>query len=230
MIVLTSDHVNWNDAPATDLLEKARDGRKNIFMIIEPGIFNGKKVITRGTAFDIGATILPFLGYSGQIGLGRNLLENNSKLEEERSYILTRLNSWKTEILKFWGQPQIRRSVSVDISKNTISIDRKSYKMPVFIELTDDLDSALLFGFNGTCAQHLKKMDPSRRFLMVGECRYIQTSGERISDNGVSIADDGWCLITGKGEKYIFKTKLGENVSYNISELKDMLEIDNVQK
>jgi len=33
---------------------------------------------------------------------------------------------------------------------------------------------------------------------MVGKCRDIKTSGQLISDNGVAMANDGWCLVTGK--------------------------------
>lgn len=223
VIVLASDHLNWNDVPTIDLLEKARDGKKNTFMIIEPGVSKGGEVTTRGTAFDIGTTILPFIGYSGQIGLGRDLLKQNTETEEEIAYIQTMLHAWKSEILKFWRQPKIRRSVSIDISDNTILIDKKEYKIPILIELNDELDSTLLFGFNGTFEQHLQKMSPSKRFLMVGECKYIKTSGKMISDNGVAIADDGWCLITGKGKEYVFKTKLNSDVDYNIHELEEIL-------
>jgi len=228
VIVLASDHLNWNDAPAAELLKKARNGRKNIFMIIEPGVSEGQEVTARGTAFDIGPTLLPFIGYSGQIGLGRDLLAQNRETEKEIAHIQTRLHSWKSEILKFWGQPKIRKSISVDISENKISIDKREYKVPIFIELTDDLDSALLFGFDGTCEQYLKKMDPKKRFLMVGECRYIKTLDTFISDNGVAIANDGLCLITGKGKEYIFKTKLTSDVHYNILELQNILGIDSI--
>jgi len=127
-------------------------------MIIEPDVSKGKEVTIKGTAFDIGTTILPFIGYSGQIGLGRDLLVNNKENVEDWSYIQKRLYSWKFEILKFWGQPKIRKSLSVDITDNTIVIDKKEYNILIFIELTDELDSALLFGFDGTVAQHLQKM------------------------------------------------------------------------
>lgn len=225
VIVLASDHINWNDCPATELLKKARDGRDNIFMIIEPGVSKGMEVTTKGSAFDIGTTILPFIGYSGQIGLGRDLLVNNKENVEDRSYIQKRLYSWKSEILKFWGQPKIRKSLSVDITGNTIVIDKKNYKIPIFIELTEELDSALLFGFDGTIAQHLKKMKSTKRFLMVGECRDIKTSGQLISDNGVAMANDGWCLVTGKGKEYIFKTKLKSDVHYSRTELQSIMGI-----
>lgn len=230
VIVLASDHLNWNDAPAADLLKKARNGRKNIFMIIEPGVDNIQNISTRGTAYDIGPTILPFLGYSGQIGLGRDLLENNDELmEKERAYIQTRLYQWKSEILKFWGQPRIRKSISIDIAAKKILIDRKEYKIPIFIELTNEFDTALLFGFNHGMDKHLEKMDSALKYLMVGECRYINVIGNRVSrKEGVPIAGNGLCIITGDKDRYFFKEKLERNISYNMSELRTMLEMETI--
>jgi len=45
--------------------------------------FRGKEVTAKGTAFDIGTTILPFIGYSGEIGLGRDLFEKYKEIEKE---------------------------------------------------------------------------------------------------------------------------------------------------
>lgn len=225
IIVLASDHINWNNAPSADLLKKARDGKKNTFMIIEPGISNGKKVTTKGTAFDIGTTLLPFIGYSGQIGLGRNLLDNKKETAEEIAYIQKRLFPWKSEILRFWGQPRIDKSLSVDIQNNTITIDKEKYNIPVFIELTKNLDTSMLFGLRGGFEQYLQKVKPDKKFLIVDKCRSIKTSGDLISDTGMAISNDGWCLVTGKGKKYIFKKRLSENIYFNVPELRSILRI-----
>ncbi len=230
VIVLASDHLNWNDAPAADLLKKARSGRKNIFMIIEPGVDNVEEITTRGTAYDIGPTLLPFLGYSGQIGLGRDLIEKNDEsTQKERAYIQSRLYPWKSEILKFWGQPRIRKSISVDIAAKKILIDRKEYKVPIFIELTSGFETALLFGFNNGLDKHLGQMESTIKYLMVGECQYIKVIDDRLStDEGTPIAGDGLCIITGNKDRYFFKEKLERNTSYNMSELRTMLEMETI--
>lgn len=223
VIFLVSDHFVWDNTPTADLLKKARHGGGLVFMIIEPENSENTEVTTRGTVIDIAKTILPFIGYSGQIGLGRDLLQQNIKIEKERSYILNNLLSWKPEVLKFWGQPQIKKFLSVDIRKKLISIDNKAYKAPIFIELTDDLNTALLYRFHKTIEQHLEKIDPVKKFLWVDDCKDIKLSGKFISDTGVRMAKKGWCLITGHGKEYIYKTKLKSNVRYTVSELHGIL-------
>ncbi|HFD32984.1 MAG TPA: phosphatidylglycerol--membrane-oligosaccharide glycerophosphotransferase, partial [Gammaproteobacteria bacterium] len=83
LVVLVSDHLAMRNS-AYDLLKK--NDRRNLFMVIEPGKNSFSKVDTIGSTMDIGSTILPFLGYTGDIGLGRDLL-NSENLEKDRFFI-----------------------------------------------------------------------------------------------------------------------------------------------
>ena len=226
VIVIASDHVNWNAAPSIDLLKKAREGRKNIFMIIEPGKDHVKEVKTKATAFDIGTTILPFLGYDGEIGLGRNLIDINEEDEQEIAYIQTRLFNWKTEILKFWNQPKINKSLLVDVKNKTISIDGKRYKIPVIIQVTDELETALLFNVRRyVLAKYMKKLKSDQKLIMINPCKDIEISGDQISETGKTISNTGWCLMASTGKKVHFMQKIEEPVHFTVPELQKLLAI-----
>jgi len=100
VIVIASDHLAMRNT-AFDRLEDAK--RRNMFMILTPDQKQPKKIDKRGSTLDIGPTILSFLGYDAQIGLGRNLLADNISGYEIKK-IHDNLISWKAEIKKFWGE------------------------------------------------------------------------------------------------------------------------------
>ncbi len=102
IIALVSDHLAMRTT-ASELLE-SKD-RRNLFMIIDPSINKSNEQQTLGSTLDIGTTILPLIGYSGDIGLGRDLL-NATEPEEDRLFIKENLFRWKLQISKFWDNPQ----------------------------------------------------------------------------------------------------------------------------
>lgn len=226
IIVIASDHVNWNGAPSIDLLKKARQGRKNLFMIIEPGEHHGQSVATKGTAFDIGTTILPFIGYDGEIGLGRNLLDVDEDKTNEIAYIQTRLFNWKTEILKLWGQPRIDRFMAIDLDSKQISIDNKTYDIPVVIEVAEDLSATLLFNLRGPfLANYMNKLKPDQKLLMITPCKDIEVSDNMISETGRAISQTGWCLLAGTGKQVHHLQKIDQPLELKAGELRTMLSI-----
>ncbi len=54
-----------------------------------------------GSILDVGATILHILGIKSNLGLGRDLFEKKSLIEEIRD-LNRKLFSWRDEILKLW--------------------------------------------------------------------------------------------------------------------------------
>ena len=74
VVVVLSDHLALNNT-AYDLLRKA--DRKNLFMIIEPNVNKTTEIQKLGSTLDIAPTILPFIGYKGSIGLGRDLNDDH---------------------------------------------------------------------------------------------------------------------------------------------------------
>jgi len=100
VIVIASDHLAMRNT-AFDTLEKGK--RRNLFMILSPEREKPIEITKRGSTLDIGPTIMPFLGYEANIGLGRNLL-NETVSSYEIKKIHDNLISWKREIQKFWGE------------------------------------------------------------------------------------------------------------------------------
>ena len=225
-IIIASDHVNWDNTPSNDLLKQAREGKKNTFMIIEPGIKHGKTVDTRGTAFDIGATILPFIGYDGEVGLGRDLLDVSEQDVDDIKYIQTRLFNWKTEILKFWGQLKIKKNLSIDMSNNRINIDGLQYDIPVILELDKDFSATLLFNLRTFhLAKYMKELKSDQKLLMIHPCKDIEVSGNLISNDGKPISQQGWCFMASTGKQVHFLDKIDGPMSYDASSLKRLFEI-----
>jgi len=100
IIIIASDHLAMRNT-AFDRLEDAK--RRNMFMILSSEQKDSKRIDKRGSTLDIGPTILSFLGYDAQIGLGRDLLDENTTGYEIKK-IHDNLISWKVEIKKFWGE------------------------------------------------------------------------------------------------------------------------------
>lgn len=227
VIVVASDHYNYKNTPAYKMIKKARgnEGKKNLFMIIEPGQVTGKKVHTSGTHMDIGTTILQYIGYSGQVGLGRDLLKEDEHIDKERNYIAGKLFTWKPEIIKFWGQNNIKHRISINTNKKMLTIDNRKYALPVFLELTEDLFVSHITRFDPSVVGHINRMPDKDKFLWVDDCKDIKVSDKTVSSHGTAISDDGWCLITGEDSKYIHKTRLDGITTYKMSRLHSILNI-----
>jgi len=74
VIVLASDHLAMRST-ASYLLARGR--RRNLFLVLDGGGLRGE-VSRPGTTFDVGPTLLHLLGYRATLGLGRDLLEEDS--------------------------------------------------------------------------------------------------------------------------------------------------------
>lgn len=102
LIVIVSDHLAMRTTASALLKQKER---RDLFMIIDPSINKSSEQQTIGSTLDIGTTILPLIGYSGNIGLGRDLL-NITAPKEERLFIQNNLFKWKMQISEFWDNPR----------------------------------------------------------------------------------------------------------------------------
>jgi len=205
VVVIVSDHLAMKNT-ASKLLNKRE--RTNLFMIIESSVKEATKIQKLGSTLDIGTTILPFIGYKGSIGLGRNLNDPNQSISEIE-YIQKNLLSWKPSILRFWNFPKIQESIEIDITNETIKIAGRLFDIPVLIELNDKLETTLKFT---PCNDLLRKflanqvltLDKNTPFLLIDECKNV----DRLDK---TLGQTGFCLIAGKGGKY-YKNKINENI------------------
>jgi phosphoglycerol transferase len=172
VVVVASDHLAMNNSVYQSL---NKHDRRNLFMIIEPGHNRPVKIDRLGSTLDIGPTILSFIGYKGEMGLGRNLL-CSSVSEKEIEYMHANLDRWDGILSDFWDFPQIRKKIKVSVSDKTVTIDDRVFSIPVLIELADDLKATLKFEFysdwtNKLLADHFLDMKHGKGFLLINKIK-----------------------------------------------------------
>lgn len=213
IVVLVSDHLAMRNT-AFDLLQKKE--RRNLFMIIDPSENNSMKIETVGSTLDIGATLLPFLGYIGDIGLGRNLLRIE-ELEEERLFIHSNLNKWRQPISAFFDFPKIQDYLEINIDEKFSRIDNRKFGIPIFIEMNNKLETILKFEFDRSTGhkslvQHRKALRKNKYFLLIDECKKVREIDKTLGENG-------FCLLAGQGKRYTKIAKLDKNIAYTADEI-----------
>ena len=198
VIVVASDHLAMHNMAIDDLL---KGERRNQFMIIDPRIISGKKVEKTGTTLDIGTTLLPFLGYKAQMGLGRNLVseEENSLLKEFDDFDKI-LSAWSKDISRFWEFPKIEQDLVLDHVKNSLKIGSTAYKFPILLRLSENLEVSPFFEvklkfFETTkLFGYLHDYHANDAFVWVDKCARINALA---GDNNVS-AKTKYCFALGK--------------------------------
>jgi len=220
IIVLASDHLAMRNT-AFDLL-RSKKNRRNLFMIIDPSKIEFNEIKTLGSSLDIGTTLLPFLGFDGDINLGRNLL-NSKELEKERSFIHSQLRTWRPLISEFWDFPKITNSLTVDIQNEQMSIDNRTFRIPAYIELNNELQSTLKFQFNTPSSaksllDYRKKIDNNKSFILIDECKNARNLSK-------TLGKKGFCLLAGKGSKYTKMLKLNTNITYSVDEIEKLIKL-----
>ena len=215
VVVVLSDHLAMRNT-ASHLLQKSE--RKNLFMIIEANVNKSTRIQKLGSTLDIAPTILPFIGYDGAVGLGRDLTDANQPISEIE-HIQTNLLSWKPSISDFWDFPRIREFVEVDVTRNTLKIDDRKFNIPVLVELTSDLQTTLKFQFDASKGQkklihHLLSLNENKPFLLIDHCANLSILDEKLGQTG-------FCLIAGERDKYIKKIKLYGKVKFTCDDIRE---------
>jgi len=215
VVVVLSDHLAMRNT-ASHFLQKRE--RKNLFMIIEANVNKSTRIQKLGSALDIGATILPFIGYKGSIGLGRNLNDTNQATADIQ-YIQMNLPAWKSSISHFWDFPKIRDFVEIDTTEATLRIDDRVFNIPALIELNADLETTLKFQFDSSNVQknlidHLLLLEKNKPFILVDKCYNVESLDKKLGFTG-------FCLITGSGDRYVKKIRLAGNVRFTSDDIRE---------
>ena len=195
IIVVTSDHLAQKNS-AMNLLKQGE--RRNLFFINTPESDSGQKIYTNALTLDIAPTILPFIGYSGDIGFGRNLLgEEKDDYKINNSYDFS---LWTKNITNFWNFPEIKDSITINTDKNIVRIDDREFKYPILIEIDNNLSTKLKFQFNTseyyTLNTYFSKLKENISFLLIDKC----LSTNEISENNIFSKD--YCSLSGKASNF----------------------------
>lgn len=211
IIVIASDHLAFKNAASFDALRKQE--RKNLFLVSTDAP-KTKKVDTPGSTLDLGSTILPYIGYRGEIGLGRDLNAKRSVIPDLQS----RLKQWEPNITQFWNFPKIESSFDIDIDHNRIKIDDRHFAIPVLVELNYKLETKIKFELTWTQKFNLKGYveNSEDSFLLIGSCD--QTS----EISGDSINAPSTCLLAGRGDEFLVHQGIDANVSFTPLDIRKM--------
>lgn len=217
IVVVVSDTLAMENA-VSEILNK--EERRNLFMIIESDMNKSVEVRKLGSTLDIAPTVLPFIGYKGEVGLGRSLI-NKEQSELEIEHIHGNLSYWKPIISSFWNFPKIREFVEINIENRTMNMDGRIFKIPVLVEFNDELETTLRFYWGlepKYLADYVSKLNNNTYFLLVDKCKKVNKLNESLGKNG-------FCLIAGRvGENYQ-SMRLSENIVLDVGDIKELVSI-----
>lgn len=223
IIVVSSDHLAMHNM-AIDTLMKGE--RRNQFMIIDPRVQQGQKVEKMGSMLDISATLLPFLGYTGEMGLGRDLLSDEPSLVSQFENFDKQLGAWTKDISRFWEFPKIEQDLELDRVKNSVQIGKTLYKFPILLRLSDNLEVSPFFEvklkfFETTkLFGYLHDYHFNDTFLWVDKCARISAMDETIKLNNKG----KFCFALGKLGSSITTGNVDKNITMTLGEMQAMLQ------
>ncbi|MCK4604923.1 MAG: sulfatase-like hydrolase/transferase [Deltaproteobacteria bacterium] len=223
VIVLASDHLAMRNTARNILKEGSR---RNLFMILEPNKDSPTKIQKKGSTLDIGSTLLPFIGFKGTIGLGKDLMDNDHAMASEIEYIHNNIASFRSSITRFWGFPKVKNYIEIDFLSRNIKIDERAFGIPVLIEFNDELQAILRFPEPWN-VEGLRLIDYANvlinnnaPFIWVDRCANVIQFDENFGQSG-------FCLLVGKGHVFFTKQKIYDNVRFEYDELNDIVNAPN---
>lgn len=118
-------------------------------MILDP---NNQSLVVdnRGSIFDVGSSLLPFLGFEGNIGLGSRDLRKESTLLTTLSDFSELLKDWEKDVIALWKFPKIEAAtrIHIDTIKEVVNINGRELRYPLLIEVDSVGESIIRFNFN----------------------------------------------------------------------------------
>ncbi|MFA5484985.1 MAG: sulfatase-like hydrolase/transferase [Candidatus Pacearchaeota archaeon] len=214
IIVIVSDHLSMPNT-ATDLLKEL--DRKNLFLINLPNQKEEIKNNNFGLTLDVSPTILNYLGFEGELGLGKNLnkIENKSENDLRVNFILENLNSLKPYFLRFWNFPRLKENLNIYLKNEKISIDKRFFEFPLLIKLDEKFNSKLYFkNQEEDLTSYISELNKQESFVLIDSCIEINYLLNKSS------YDLGYCLLIGKKDKYSHYQKIDSNIQFSKRQLK----------
>lgn len=202
VVVISSDHLIKGRNNPVSLDESARN---NLFLIITPNN-DAAEITETGSKLDIASTLLPHLGFRGEIGLGRDLMKGPSLLTTLPDFE-SQLIAWRDNIIKLWQFPELSRTDRLTVSSETrrLTLNNRSFDVPVLISVGPEGNSRFHFRSSylhqpeqhRELRNHLVSLPPDTPFLWIDECREMRPSILR------NETDFRLCSMTGRTERTV---------------------------
>lgn len=221
VIVIASDHLAMNNA-ASEFLNRGE--RRNLFVVLDPRKRDPVQIDRLGSTLDLGPTLLPFLGFKANIGLGRDLLDPATS-EEEIAHIQERdtLLSWREELMKFWEFPKFKESLVFNETPAEILMDGRRFSAPALIELKSDHQTVMRFEFDAVwdvrLIQQVDKLNQGTPFILVARREDVEASKASDAASGA----DSWMMIIGRAGGVRITRPLTDGVTVTRAEMDALL-------
>lgn len=188
VIVLASDHLALQNT-AYHLL--AQRTRHNLLMVLDPRVGSGQVVSTPGSTLDVPATVLPFIGYDAQVGLGTDLRQADAAALARSAHVRSHLAQWRAPLLHFWQFPTITQTLEVDASERLVKIDGRPFAVPALIEVDGAMHTVIRFPKPRKPVPDIVKEGDDKPFLLVAHC----------GAEDKRAPDDQICLFAGRDQR-----------------------------
>ena len=187
-LVLLSDHLALKNT-ASEFLKNTN--RSNLFMIFDkdakPQLINDI-----GNSFDIGPTVMSFLGANTNgLGLGRNLITNESlSLNLNINEVI---DANKRKILELWSFPKIDQGFSISIDQLKIFFGNRYINFPALIVLnsSNEVDQIMFdFYYANPLSNKVNRLNKNVNFIWLDKCEKISIN-KFINNN----ENKGYCIL-----------------------------------
>ncbi len=221
IIVVASDHLAMHNL-AIDTLNKGV--RRDQFMIIDPRTPVEKKVEKTGSTLDIGATLLPLLGYKADLGLGRNLLGEDTSLVKVFDDFDEQLDAWTKDISLFWEFPKIEHDILLEANSRGFKIGKTFYRYPIVLRINDLMEVNPFFEVQlkyfetPKLFEYLKDFQSNDLFLWVDKC-----SRQAVLNDTNLTSKSKYCYALGKLGSEIISEPLKADKSITFEQLNHFL-------
>ena len=171
ILVLLSDHLALKNT-ASNMLNKSN--RKNLFMVFDKNL-KPQSIDVIGNTFDIGPTVMGFMGFNTDgLGLGRNLITNKSlSLSNDMDFVVS---SNKRKILDLWSFPKIKNGFQVLDDQSKILFGERYIKYPALIVLNseNEVDQIMFdFYYANPLKNKVSSLDKSLNYIWIDKCLKI---------------------------------------------------------
>ena len=213
-LVLLSDHLALKNT-ASEVLKNAN--RSNLFMIFDkdakPQLINDI-----GNSFDIGPTVMSFLGANTNgLGLGRNLITNESlSLDLNINEVI---DANKRKILELWSFPKIDQGFSISIDQLKIFFGNRYINFPALIVLnsSNEVDQIMFdFYYANPLSNKVNRLNKNVNFIWLDKCEKIFVN-KFINNN----KNKGYCILLENKKNSQFEVIAAEENRINSAYLKN---------
>lgn len=215
VIVLLSDHLAQHDNGVIDILSQG--DRRNLWMIFPPQLKQGRQIDELGSTLDMASTLLPFIGFSGEVGLGKNLLATDANQQQAIATIHKKLHSWWPMVASFWQFPAADKGIAVKPDKQQIIIAKQKIQMPVLLELDAELTAIPYFEQD----QVWHQANLADRFYRGSEQLMVLLDYcNNVAKFTLMNHRDEFCLLIGKDRQILLEQSLTDNTFLSAEQLR----------